>query len=82
MSITAFTRLSTANTYDNSLRNLQERQTNLANMQENLTSGKRITSASDDPTGAAQAERASPPTSVHWKPNATQLPQPKAHWAK
>lgn len=58
MSVTAFTRLGTANTYDNSLRNLQERQTNLANMQENLTSGKRITSASDDPTGAAQAERA------------------------
>ena len=58
MSVTAFTRLASANTYDTTLRNLQERQTNLANMQESLTSGKRITSASDDPTGAAQAERA------------------------
>lgn len=58
MSSTNFTRLSSANTYDNALRNLQQRQTDLANLQENLTSGKRITSASDDPTGAAQAERA------------------------
>ena len=58
MSVTTFTRLASANTYDNSLRNLQMRQTDLANLQENLTSGKRITSASDDPTGAAQAERA------------------------
>lgn len=58
MSVTSFNRLATANTYDNALRNLQTRQTNLANLQENLTSGKRITSASDDPTGAAQAERA------------------------
>jgi len=58
MSVTSFSRLGTANTYDNSLRNLQRRQTDLANLQENLTTGKRITSAADDPTGAAQAERA------------------------
>ncbi len=55
---TSFNRLSTANTYDNALRNLQTRQTELANLQENLTSGKKIVSPSDDPTGAAQAERA------------------------
>jgi flagellar hook-associated protein 3 FlgL len=53
----SFTRLGTANTYDNVLRNLQTRQTTLANLQENLTSGKRVVVASDDPTGAAQAER-------------------------
>lgn len=53
----SFTRLGTANTYDNVLHNLQTRQTALANLQENLTSGKRVVVASDDPTGAAQAER-------------------------
>ena len=53
----SFTRLGTANTYDNVLRNLQTRQSALANLQENLTSGKRVVVASDDPTGAAQAER-------------------------
>ncbi len=58
MSVTSFSRLATSNTFDNSLRNLQSRQTSLANLQENLTSGKKITSTSDDPTGAAQAERA------------------------
>jgi len=58
MAGTSFSRLSTANTYDNALRNLQNKQTSLANLQENLTSGKRVVVASDDPTGAAQAERA------------------------
>jgi flagellar hook-associated protein 3 FlgL len=58
MSTTSFSRLGSANAYDNALRNLQNRQTSLSNLQENLTSGKKITSASDDPTGAAQAERA------------------------
>jgi flagellar hook-associated protein 3 FlgL len=57
MAGTSFSRLSTANTYDNALRNLQQKQTSLANLQENLTSGKRVVVASDDPTGAAQAER-------------------------
>jgi len=57
MAGTSFSRLSTANTYDNALRNLQSKQTALANLQENLTSGKRVVVASDDPTGAAQAER-------------------------
>ena len=58
MSNTTFSRLGSANTYDNALRNLTTRQSSLAALQENLTSGKRVVSASDDPTGAAQAERA------------------------
>lgn len=51
-------RLGSANTYDNALRNLGARQTQLSNLQENLTSGKRVVRASDDPVSAAQAERA------------------------
>jgi flagellar hook-associated protein 3 FlgL len=57
MAATSFSRLGTANSYDNVLRNLQSRQTALSSLQENLTSGKRVVVASDDPTGAAQAER-------------------------
>lgn len=56
--MTFTTRLGSANTYDNALRNLSVRQSSLANLQENLTSGKKVVRASDDPTGAAQAERA------------------------
>jgi flagellar hook-associated protein 3 FlgL len=52
------TRLGFSNTYDTARNNLQVRQTNLANLQENLTSGKKVVRSSDDPTGAAQAERA------------------------
>jgi flagellar hook-associated protein 3 FlgL len=52
-----FTRLGTANAYDSSLYNIATRQSALANLQDKLTSGKRITSASDDPTSAAIAER-------------------------
>lgn len=51
-------RLSTANLYDASIANLQRRQQALQTQQQQLTSGKRIASASDDPTGAARAERA------------------------
>jgi flagellar hook-associated protein 3 FlgL len=51
-------RLSTANLYDASIANLQRRQEALHTQQQQLTSGKRITMASDDPTGAARAERA------------------------
>lgn len=54
----SLTRLGSANTYDNALRNLSKRQSALSNLQENLTSGKKVVRASDDPTGAAQAERA------------------------
>jgi len=51
----SLTRLGSANTYDNALRNLSMRQSALSNLQENLTSGKKVVRASDDPTGAAQA---------------------------
>lgn len=53
-----FVRLGSANAYDTALSNIMNRQSSLANLQENLTSGKRVVRASDDPTGAAQAERA------------------------
>ena len=58
MTTTSFTRLGSANTYDNAVRNISSRQSALSSLQENLTSGKRVVRASDDPTGAAQAERA------------------------
>ncbi|MDP2369432.1 flagellar hook-associated protein FlgL [Rhodoferax sp.] len=51
-------RLGTANTYDSTLSNLMKRQVELSGQQEKLTSGKKINRASDDPTGAALAERA------------------------
>lgn len=51
-------RLSTANTFNASIANLQQRQQKLQDTQQQLTSGKKIASASDDPTGAARAERA------------------------
>jgi flagellar hook-associated protein 3 FlgL len=51
-------RLSSANLYDASIANLQRRQQTLQSQQQQLTSGKRIAVASDDPTGAARAERA------------------------
>lgn len=51
-------RITSANTHDASLANLQRRQAQLADAQDRLTSGKRVTRASDDPTAAARAERA------------------------
>ena len=54
----SFLRLGSANTYDNTLRNLTTRQANLSSLQEQLSSGKKINRGSDDPAGAAQAERA------------------------
>ncbi len=53
-----FTRLSTANTYDAARQTLQERQNALSDLQTKLTAGKRVVRPSDDPTSAAQAERA------------------------
>ena len=58
MSSNTIYRMGTANMYDNALRNLGARQTSLSNLQDNLTSGKRVVRASDDPVSAAQAERA------------------------
>ncbi|MDY0105506.1 MAG: flagellar hook-associated protein FlgL [Giesbergeria sp.] len=54
----ALYRLSTANQYDLAIRNVSQRQSALSNLQENLTSGKRVVRPSDDPVAAAQAERA------------------------
>ena len=51
-------RVSTANAYDTSLEALSKRQKNLSDAQLQLTTGKRVNRASDDPAAAAQAERA------------------------
>lgn len=51
-------RLSTANSYDAAIANLQRRQLEMAESQNQLTTGKRVNRASDDPTAAARAERA------------------------
>jgi flagellar hook-associated protein 3 FlgL len=56
-------RVSTANTYDNAINQLQVRQQQLAQSQEQLTSGKRVAKPGDDPTAAARAERAA--TTIH-----------------
>ncbi len=51
-------RISTANVYDKGIDTLNRRQSELADTQEQLTTGKRIQRASDDPAAAARAERA------------------------
>lgn len=51
-------RITTAQSFDTGVDRLQRRQTDLAAAQERLTSGKRVSRASDDPTAAARAERA------------------------
>ena len=51
-------RISSAFAFESSLANLQRRQAQLSERQEQLTSGKRVRRASDDPAAAAAAERA------------------------
>lgn len=51
-------RITSANAFDTSVRNLQRRQQEMTDAQERLTSGKRVLRASDDPAAAARAERA------------------------
>ena len=51
-------RMSSANAYEKSLQILYARQNELAGQQEKLTSGKNVNRPSDDPSSAAQAERA------------------------
>jgi flagellar hook-associated protein 3 FlgL len=51
-------RIATQNSYINSIDSLVERQARLAETQEQLTTGKRVNQASDDPAAAARAERA------------------------
>lgn len=51
-------RISTAHAFDAPMQQLQKRQTELSEIQMQLTTGKRVNRASDDPTNAARAERA------------------------
>ena len=51
-------RISTANAYDAGIDALSKRQADLAELQDQMTSGKRVAKASDDPAAAARAERA------------------------
>ncbi len=51
-------RIATTTMYDNAMRNISARQNSLSGLQDNLSSGKRVLRASDDPVAAAQAERA------------------------
>lgn len=51
-------RIATSYAYQTAISNLQDRQQTLSTSQMQLTSGKRVNSASDDPTSAARAERA------------------------
>ena len=51
-------RLSTFNTYSTALDSLVDRQARLSGTQEQMTTGKRVNHASDDPAAAARAERA------------------------
>ncbi|MDP2004865.1 MAG: flagellar hook-associated protein FlgL [Rubrivivax sp.] len=51
-------RISSAFAFESSMANLQRRQAQLTDTQAQLTSGKRVRLASDDPAGAAAAERA------------------------
>ena len=51
-------RISTANSYQSSLDALVDRKANLDQSEQQLTTGKRVNRASDDPAAAARAERA------------------------
>jgi flagellar hook-associated protein 3 FlgL len=51
-------RIATANAYDASLESLMNRQVKLSDTQEQMTTGKRVNHASDDPAAAARAARA------------------------
>ena len=51
-------RIATANAYDAGIDALVRRQGELSDMQDRMTSGKRVAKASDDPAAAARAERA------------------------
>jgi flagellar hook-associated protein 3 FlgL len=51
-------RIATFSSYDNVISVLQQRQSELVQAQEQMTSGKRVNRPSDDPTAAARAERA------------------------
>lgn len=52
------TRIASLQSFESGLERLQRRQNELAEAQDRLTSGKRVSKASDDPSAAARAERA------------------------
>ena len=56
MSSNTILRMGSANMYDSAIRNIGARQTTLSNLQENLTSGKRVVRASDDPVADLYGE--------------------------
>jgi len=58
MSVNGYMRVGSASAYNYTLQNLQNQQVSLSNLQNQLSSGKRINNPSDDPSGAAAAERA------------------------
>ena len=70
-------RISSSFAYDKQLAQLQLRQSQLTEAQTQLTSGKRVQRASDDPAAAARpnarwpAARASRPSSACWRPART-----------
>ncbi|MDQ6630116.1 MAG: flagellar hook-associated protein FlgL [Pseudomonadota bacterium] len=51
-------RISTAYSYDNGINTLLQRQDGMSALQNQMTTGKRVNKASDDPAAAARAERA------------------------
>ena len=51
-------RVATANMYNSTIATLQRRQQELQQTQIQLSTGKKVANASDDPTGAARIERA------------------------
>ncbi len=51
-------RISTANAYDTGIATLMQRQLDMTNLQNQMTTGKRVNQASDDPAAAAIAARA------------------------
>ena len=51
-------RISTSNSFDSGIDTLMQRQVDMANEQNQITTGKRVNKASDDPAAAARAERA------------------------
>jgi flagellar hook-associated protein 3 FlgL len=58
MSNSSYSRVSSYNAYDSAVRNLSTRLNTLTSLQEHVSAGKRVVRPSDDPTAAAQAERA------------------------
>lgn len=58
MTGTTLNRLGSANNYDNTIGILERRQASLSNLQDHISAGKKVLRPSDDPTAAAQAERA------------------------